>query len=128
MWLCCCQVPIDICEQRDPKGLYKKARAGLVKGFTGGLLGWGVQARLLVRVGHMLGGTRSTTLTDGCPGLAVAPRPRASTLSRSAQLLSCEPDARNMNMQVSAHTQQPLLVPLLRPWCGCCVRRHRRPV
>lgn len=30
-----CQVPIDICEQRDPKGLYKKARAGLVKGFTG---------------------------------------------------------------------------------------------
>lgn len=37
---CCChQVPIDICEQRDPKGLYKKARAGLVKGFTGMHLG-----------------------------------------------------------------------------------------
>jgi hypothetical protein len=31
------QVPIDICEQRDPKGLYKKARAGLLKGFTGAL-------------------------------------------------------------------------------------------
>jgi len=29
------QVPIDICEQRDPKGLYKKARAGQLKGFTG---------------------------------------------------------------------------------------------
>lgn len=27
--------PIDICESRDPKGLYKKARAGLIKGFTG---------------------------------------------------------------------------------------------
>jgi adenylylsulfate kinase len=27
--------PIDICEQRDPKGLYKKARAGEIKGFTG---------------------------------------------------------------------------------------------
>ncbi|HLB25802.1 MAG TPA: adenylyl-sulfate kinase, partial [Nitrospirota bacterium] len=27
--------PIDICEKRDPKGLYGKARAGLVKGFTG---------------------------------------------------------------------------------------------
>lgn len=27
--------PIDICEQRDPKGLYKKARAGELKGFTG---------------------------------------------------------------------------------------------
>jgi adenylylsulfate kinase len=27
--------PIDVCEQRDPKGLYKKARAGQLKGFTG---------------------------------------------------------------------------------------------
>eukprot|EP00195_Chlamydomonas_chlamydogama_P017197 CAMPEP_0202901270 /NCGR_PEP_ID=MMETSP1392-20130828/14159_1 /ASSEMBLY_ACC=CAM_ASM_000868 /TAXON_ID=225041 /ORGANISM="Chlamydomonas chlamydogama, Strain SAG 11-48b" /LENGTH=226 /DNA_ID=CAMNT_0049587815 /DNA_START=190 /DNA_END=870 /DNA_ORIENTATION=- len=29
------KVPIDICETRDPKGLYKKARAGQLKGFTG---------------------------------------------------------------------------------------------
>tara|TARA_B100000686_G_C16653097_1_gene896654 strand:+ start:69 stop:695 length:627 start_codon:yes stop_codon:yes gene_type:complete len=27
--------PIDICEKRDPKGLYKKARSGLIKDFTG---------------------------------------------------------------------------------------------
>ncbi|MFN7021206.1 MAG: adenylyl-sulfate kinase, partial [Phycisphaerales bacterium] len=27
--------PISVCEQRDPKGLYKKARAGELKGFTG---------------------------------------------------------------------------------------------
>jgi len=27
--------PIECCEQRDPKGLYKKARAGEIKGFTG---------------------------------------------------------------------------------------------
>jgi len=27
--------PIEVCEQRDPKGLYKKARAGQLKGFTG---------------------------------------------------------------------------------------------
>lgn len=27
--------PIDICEQRDVKGLYKKARAGEIKNFTG---------------------------------------------------------------------------------------------
>jgi len=27
--------PISICEQRDPKGLYKKARAGEIKDFTG---------------------------------------------------------------------------------------------
>lgn len=27
--------PIEICEQRDPKGLYKKARAGEIKDFTG---------------------------------------------------------------------------------------------
>ena len=27
--------PLEICEQRDPKGLYAKARAGELKGFTG---------------------------------------------------------------------------------------------
>lgn len=27
--------PLDVCEQRDPKGLYKKARAGLISGMTG---------------------------------------------------------------------------------------------
>ncbi len=27
--------PIEVCETRDPKGLYKKARAGELKGFTG---------------------------------------------------------------------------------------------
>ncbi len=27
--------PIEVCEHRDPKGLYKKARAGEIKGFTG---------------------------------------------------------------------------------------------
>ncbi len=28
-------VPLDVAENRDPKGLYKKARAGEIKGFTG---------------------------------------------------------------------------------------------
>ncbi len=28
-------VPLEIAESRDPKGLYKKARAGEIKGFTG---------------------------------------------------------------------------------------------
>jgi adenylylsulfate kinase len=27
--------PVEVCEQRDPKGLYRKARAGEIKGFTG---------------------------------------------------------------------------------------------
>ncbi len=27
--------PLEVCETRDPKGLYKKARAGEIKGFTG---------------------------------------------------------------------------------------------
>ncbi len=30
-----CQCPIDVCEQRDVKGLYKKARAGEISQFTG---------------------------------------------------------------------------------------------
>lgn len=29
------EVPLDVCEQRDPKGLYQKARKGEIKGFTG---------------------------------------------------------------------------------------------
>jgi len=27
--------PLEVCEQRDPKGLYRKARAGELRGFTG---------------------------------------------------------------------------------------------
>ncbi len=27
--------PLNVCEERDPKGLYKKARDGIIKGFTG---------------------------------------------------------------------------------------------
>ncbi len=27
--------PLDVCEARDVKGLYQKARQGIIKGFTG---------------------------------------------------------------------------------------------
>jgi adenylylsulfate kinase len=27
--------PLQVCEERDPKGLYRKARAGIISGFTG---------------------------------------------------------------------------------------------
>ena len=30
-----CKCPLEVCEQRDVKGLYKKARAGLIKNYTG---------------------------------------------------------------------------------------------
>lgn len=30
-----CDAQLDVCEERDPKGLYKKARAGEIKQFTG---------------------------------------------------------------------------------------------
>ena len=30
-----CGTPIEVCEQRDRKGLYAKARAGIIKEFTG---------------------------------------------------------------------------------------------
>jgi len=32
---CYVDCPLDVAEERDPKGLYKKARAGEIKGFTG---------------------------------------------------------------------------------------------
>jgi bifunctional enzyme CysN/CysC len=28
-------IPLDVCEERDPKGLYREARAGRLRGFTG---------------------------------------------------------------------------------------------
>lgn len=30
-----CHCPLDVCEERDVKGLYKKARQGLIENFTG---------------------------------------------------------------------------------------------
>jgi adenylylsulfate kinase len=30
-----CDAPVEVCEARDPKGVYKRARAGQIKGFTG---------------------------------------------------------------------------------------------
>lgn len=30
-----CRCPVEVCEKRDPKGLYKKARAGEIKNYTG---------------------------------------------------------------------------------------------
>ena len=30
-----CKCPVEVCEQRDVKGLYRKARAGEIKNFTG---------------------------------------------------------------------------------------------
>ena len=30
-----CNAPVEVCEQRDVKGLYQKARKGLIKDFTG---------------------------------------------------------------------------------------------
>ena len=32
---CYIRCSLDVCEQRDPKGLYKRARTGEVKGMTG---------------------------------------------------------------------------------------------
>jgi adenylylsulfate kinase len=29
------KAPLEVCEERDPKGLYRKARAGEIRGFTG---------------------------------------------------------------------------------------------
>ena len=30
-----CECPLEVCERRDVKGLYQKARSGQIKGFTG---------------------------------------------------------------------------------------------
>ncbi len=30
-----CKCPVEVCESRDPKGMYKKAKAGIIKEYTG---------------------------------------------------------------------------------------------
>lgn len=30
-----CQCPVEVCTQRDPKGMYRRAQAGEIRGFTG---------------------------------------------------------------------------------------------
>ena len=40
------KIPLSVCEERDPKGLYKLARAGKLKGFTGGLSILGIRPLL----------------------------------------------------------------------------------
>lgn len=49
-----CDAPLDVCEARDPKGLYKKARAGGVRAFTGLSSPYEVPRRpdLLLATGH----------------------------------------------------------------------------
>jgi adenylylsulfate kinase len=49
-----CQCPLDVCEQRDPKGLYKLARAGEISDFTGIGAPYEVpkQAELVVETNH----------------------------------------------------------------------------
>jgi adenylylsulfate kinase len=42
--------PIEICEQRDPKGLYKMARAGEIKDFTGISSGYDVPVKPEIHV------------------------------------------------------------------------------
>lgn len=49
-----CKAPLAICEERDPKGLYKKARAGEIPEFTGISSPYEepVEAELMLETGH----------------------------------------------------------------------------
>lgn len=47
-------IPLEVCEARDPKGLYKKARAGLIKNFTGAPGGSAAHTRALFACGLQL--------------------------------------------------------------------------
>lgn len=49
--------PLEVCEERDPKGLYQKARAGEIKNFTG--ISDPYEAPLKPEI-HLLGGNDRT--------------------------------------------------------------------
>jgi hypothetical protein len=65
-------IPLEVCEARDPKGLYKKARAGLIKNFTGGCRGW---ARCLAAGGGQLSTAIITHLSQHAMHLLIHPVP-----------------------------------------------------
>jgi hypothetical protein len=65
-------IPLEVCEARDPKGLYKKARAGLIKNFTGGCRGW---ARCLAAGGGQLSTAIITYLSQHAMHLLIHPVP-----------------------------------------------------
>ena len=84
--------PLEVCEKRDPKGLYKKARAGELKGFTGiddpyeapGQAGTGARRR---HEGRRDAGRRSDRLPDADRQDSVSSRERvvsARTARREA--------------------------------------------
>jgi len=52
---CFVNTPLEVCESRDPKGLYKRARRGEIKGFTGIDQSYEkpVNCELVVRSGEM---------------------------------------------------------------------------
>ncbi len=59
--------PLEICEARDPKGLYKKARAGEIKNFTG--ISDPYESPLLPEI-HLAGGDERTPAQQAAQVLA----------------------------------------------------------
>jgi adenylylsulfate kinase len=54
------EADLEVCEQRDPKGLYKRARAGEIKDFTG------ISAPYETPIDPELTVNTSTTPVDSC--------------------------------------------------------------
>jgi len=92
------QAPLEICEQRDVKGLYKKAREGVIKGFTGidDPYEAPLEPEMIIETDKMTlgpckGGVVRLVVTDNGPGVPTADReklfmPYYSTKGRGSGL------------------------------------------
>lgn len=95
-------IPIEVCEARDPKGLYKKARAGLIKNFTGIDDPYEAPQAPEITVqcfdeGALLHAAGCTRLADGGGGAAaaaLATRPACTPTSRLTLIVLCLPRLR----------------------------------
>ncbi len=98
---CCAQVPLEVCEARDAKGLYKLARAGKIKGFTG--------------IDDIYEGPENPEITleaTDAAGQPVCPETMARTILNY--------------LEVTQHTRLELLLYLYFA-CVCCARRSFSP-
>lgn len=113
------KVPLSLCEQRDPKGLYKKARAGQLKGFTGA-------------PGRGCGAPRGPRTCRGTPWVA-SPRAAAGGPPRRAAAASAAPARALAPSPGCPPTDGPPSpasrpsTPQLKPQ-PFCQPRHRRPL
>jgi adenylyl-sulfate kinase len=112
--------PLDICEARDPKGLYKLARAGKLPNLTGIGSAYATRARGARARGHC------KTAGGACPGGARHPRPTRNYLIAELTHYACVRYAQDRYRKAIAFERSTRCLACRRPRrCREALARHR---